>query len=72
MNNLLTIPAGTTRFKGYDKPRMTRSKDSLVEYNIFRGNKYNNEICSICKLRRGLHFGGINYDGCPSYQILQK
>jgi hypothetical protein len=71
MPKLITIPKGTTQFKGYDKPRITKSKD----YKI--GGKFDwiiefipsgTEICSNCHYTKARHYCNLD---CPEYQRIE-
>lgn len=67
MATLITIPAGTTKFKGYDKPRISKAKryqpGGGYEY-IMKSNKI---ICKNCHNTWGAH---VDVE-CPEYQRIQ-
>lgn len=71
MPKLITIPKGTTQFKGYDKPRITKSKDykkgGRLEF-IVKYMPSAAEICSICHNTKARHY--CNSD-CPKYQRIE-
>jgi len=74
---LVTVPMGTTKFKGYDKPRFTKSKTYRQEIKIGNGSEDATllgekrqfiEICSNCHMPWGEH---IEISSCPEHQIIK-
>jgi hypothetical protein len=64
---LVTVPVGATKFKGYDKPRFTKSKE-YRNATLTIDKRQFIEICSNCHMPWGGHFG---IEDCPTHQIIK-